>query len=468
MVDTSVLSGLPLDVYSRLESLFFHVRDIRNRETDRIYGQLVEDFEATAVQLVTACKAAVKNNPNVEVLKLHELVDKLTREWHTVTELIATVDLGESYLGQFQPYIQQATKDIGLSSAADQYILIPTFGEYFALTRFEYSTTSLAMLKLPLSALNAPWEWSVIWHEVAGLKVQKVKEALRQHWQNYADEKEISPPSEDENQVLLDTLFNRILTGKVIDSTLRAKLKPVLERVAGNGNSAAVEVVTEPIWSLDWLEQLFEDACSVLAFGEDFIFTFEKILSRTASKLTADRAHPDLPTRLKVANRLLALKNGSAPAPADVTERLTDELLWSFIKKQTAGSDGYLPVAFEKPGELPEIRRKLIDIMGEFKQAAGVLSPYPASLSGKVRDLLGSDRLQNTQAQPVAGFLMQNDLTRQLDKHSANSDLNALLEMELSHTDDLDITGHGSNSAHRNMYIYVHNQDHKIYYASHV
>ena len=468
MVDESVLSGLPLDVYSRLESLFFHVRDIKNRVKDPIYGQLVDDYEAMAMHFVTRWKAAVRDNP--EVLKSHEAVDKLTREWHTVTELIATVDLGESYLSQFQPYIQQATKDIGLSSTEDQYILIPTFGEYFALTRFEYSTTRLAMLKLPLSALNAPWEWSVIWHEVAGLKVQKVKEQLGKHWQNYVDEQGISTTPANEEQVLFNTLFDRILTGKIIDRTLRGKLKPILQRSAGNGNSNEAESPAEAaIWPLEWLEQLFEDACSALAFGEDFIFAFEKILSRTASKLTADRGHPNLSTRLRVARRLLALKNGPEAAPVDSVERLTDELLWSFIKKQEAGSDGYLPVAFEKPGDTPDIRRKIIDIMREFRNASNTVSPYPVSLSQKVNELLGAVQLQQTPVQPTLGVIMENIRTQKVHKLLPVSEINALLETNLSHTDDLtDIRWHGSGSGHSSLSIYVHNQDHTIYFASHV
>ena len=82
------------------------------------------------------------------------------------------------------------------------------------------------------------------------------------------------------------------------------------------------EVITVEIWSQDWFEQLYEDACSVFAFGKDFVSVLEKILSRQARKLTADLKHPDLNTRLLVANRLLALGQGNAPAPQNDTERL--------------------------------------------------------------------------------------------------------------------------------------------------
>ena len=76
------------------------------------------------------------------------------------------------------------------------------------------------------------------------------------------------------------------------------------------------EFMQSTAWSQDWFEQLYEDACSVFAFGEEFVEVLSKILSRQERKLTADRKHPDLATRLQVAHRLLALQNGEG-SPAD-------------------------------------------------------------------------------------------------------------------------------------------------------
>src|SRR5215212_2661775 len=235
MFDPAVLTGFPLDVYSRLQSLFFHVQDIRKRATNPIYFQLVDDFEAMSVRFIELCRTNLKQDPNLEVLKLHQAVDKLNQEWHTVIELIAALELGKSYLDGFQPYIKLAAQDIGLSRADDQFVLIPTFGEFFALTRFEYSNTKLAMLKLPLSVINAPWEWSVFWHEVAGLKVEKIKKQLAEHLNSYAENKGLTMNADGEEASLIGTLFDRILNGKVVDSTLREKLQPVLKRATGGG-----------------------------------------------------------------------------------------------------------------------------------------------------------------------------------------------------------------------------------------
>src|SRR5215216_2181599 len=125
MIDPSVLSGLPIDVYSRLQSLFFHVQDIRNRATNPVYGQLVDDFEEMAVRFIDSCKMAIAADPEIEPLKLHQAVDKLLREWTVVIDLISTVDLGKSYLDQFQPFIQQAAEDIGLAGTDNQFVLVP-------------------------------------------------------------------------------------------------------------------------------------------------------------------------------------------------------------------------------------------------------------------------------------------------------------------------------------------------------
>jgi len=465
MIDPAVLSGFPIDVYSRLQSLFFHVQDIRRRATTPIYRQFVDDYEAMAVRFVELCRVNLQEHPNLEALRLHEAVDKLTQEWYTVIELIATMELGASYLNGFQPYIDLAAQDIGLSAAGDQFILVPTFGEYFGLTRFEYSTSRLAMLKLPLSTINAPWEWSVFWHEVAGLKVEKIKAQLQAHLDNYVEKKGLTLNADGEEATLIGTLFERILTGGVVDSSLREKLKPVLKRATGGGTKGARSTARR-IWSIDWLEQLFEDACSVLAFGDDFPFVFEKILGRNLSRLNGDRRHPDLPTRLKVAKRLLALKQGSVAAPSDADERLTDELLWSFIQQQTVGSEGYLPVAFEKDTDVPDLRKKLIAVMAEFGKVFGVPSPYPASLVQKVKAL--PEQESRTPPDSVPTLIPNQVMQTKLNELFANSELKALLEVELSQTDPFDIRWHGVDSGHQGLSINVHNQDHSIWIAWHV
>jgi hypothetical protein len=40
------------------------------------------------------------------------------------------------------------------------------------------------------------------------------------------------------------------------------------------------EAIQTGAWSQDWFEQLYEDACSVFAFGEEFVEVLRKILGR--------------------------------------------------------------------------------------------------------------------------------------------------------------------------------------------
>lgn len=465
MFDTAFLSGFPLDVYSRLQSLFFHVRDVSGRVNGPL-GQLVNDYEGMAIRYIEATKAAFQAEGATETLKYHEMVDTLTAEWHTITELIATVELGRSYLGQFEPYILQASEDIGITDIRDHFLLIPTFGKYFALTSFKYSTTQLSMMKLPLSAITSPWEWGVIWHELAGLKVKKARGLLREHLESYAKQKGISlTDDQDEEETLFKDLFDRILNGSVIDGTLRSKLQPFLKRRLGKSRSGGGPKRDRRIWSLDWLEQLFEDACSVLAFGDDLIFVFEKILGRESVKLKGDRRHPDLATRVTVAKRLLALKNNTAGKPADQVERLTDELLWNFLINQAVDSPGYLPLVFESPEKIPALRKDLMNVMGEYRKAFGSVSPYPDPLMNLVSKFLPGNWNYTSSERKGPSIEQTAALSSKLFDGRTLDDL---VNIELSDTDllvDIRDHTHGTSSpdSHENMSIKVHDRDHTIY-----
>jgi hypothetical protein len=136
------------------------------------------------------------------------------------------------------------------------------------------------------------------------------------------------------------------------------------------------------LWSQDWFEQLYEDSCSVMAFGEVFIPVLKKILSRQSRKLSADWKHPDLETRIQVAERLLALQKGKAPKPVNNTERLTDNLLWAFIQETRSDPAVALPIAFPDGAPLPEVRKNLISDMRVFIEKIGELQPGTIAESG--------------------------------------------------------------------------------------
>ncbi|HET9907041.1 MAG TPA: hypothetical protein VFQ23_10380, partial [Anaerolineales bacterium] len=367
-------ADLPVDVRSRVEALLSLVSDISKRMVQfPVLFDLIQDFHEMAKAYILLFEAKLKvadtMNPRDKWLKQHEMLDKLTKEWHLIYSLAAATELGSSFLGKFQPYVDQAASDIGLTDTRGDFLLIPNFGESFSLVTVGYSSSNIAILNLPISVIHSPWELSVIWHELAGLKVIKIREQIKNFLETYARENHLELPNsrKTSGNDLIAELFRRITEGRRLDKTFKLEVKKYLS--SGNG---AVQK-QEEIWSQDWFEQLYEDACSVFAFGEEFVSVLKTILGRQARKLTADRKHPDLGTRIQVAKRLLALQKGSAPAPVTATDRLTDNLLWAFLNQKRTDLVSALPVAFLDPAGLPEVRRELVNQMQIFNETFGDL-----------------------------------------------------------------------------------------------
>jgi len=385
MFDYKIGTDLPLDVSSRVESLFSLVSETQKRVTESgnsVLAGLLRDFQEMAREYIllfeenvkkeisTVAKQARGKSPRkpMEIWqRRHSVLDKLTREWHRIYNLVSAIELGTSFLDEFNKYVELAVKDIGLTDAEDNFLLIPTFGEFFSLTSVRYSTSKITILRLPISVIKSPWEYSVVWHEMAGLKVRKIGKQIKEFLEVYAKENNISLPNAQEAPgiELIGQLFERLVKGDDLDDDFKAQIKNLL-LLEGSDS------FPDDIWPQDWFEQLYEDACSVFAFGETFIPVLEKILGRQAHKLSSDKKHPDLDTRLRVARRLLVLQNEDAPAVDPGTpEQLTDDLLWVFIQQQRPDSDAYLPVAFSGYKAESDLRKNLVDEMESFNKSFG-------------------------------------------------------------------------------------------------
>ena len=461
MLITKTGADLPLDVRSRVEALLSLVSDISERMVQfPVLVDLIHDFHEMAKAYILLFEAKLKIsdslNPRDKWLKQHEMLDKLTREWHLIYSLAAATELGSSFLGQFQPYVDQAAKDIGLTDTRGDFLLIPTFGESFSLATVGYSSSNIAILNLPISVIHSPWEFSVIWHELAGLKVIKIRDQIKEFLETYAEENNLTLtdgrklPGND----LIATLFKRITEGRRLGKEFKLEVKEYLS--SGNG---AVHKQDE-IWSQDWFEQLYEDACSVFAFGEEFVSVLRTILGRQARKLTADRKHPDLITRIQVARRLLALQKGSAASPATPTERLTDNLLWAFLNQKRTDLVSALPVAFLDAEILPEVRRELIGQMKVFNETFGDLEG--GTIHVKPFDF-GSMSLVGVKASA-----RPNHIQEKLLKIFEDSDIDRLLNIPFSPTDEVYFPNHGS-SDWGEMSVYDTNHGvHKVWHFPHL
>src|SRR5215212_6642098 len=86
-------------------------------------------------------KGQTSGKPRDRWLQQHEMLDKLTREWHVIYSLASSTELGSSLLGKFQAYVEQAIEDIGVANPTANFLLIPIFGESFSLVTVRYSTS---------------------------------------------------------------------------------------------------------------------------------------------------------------------------------------------------------------------------------------------------------------------------------------------------------------------------------------
>lgn len=448
--------ALPVDVTSRLAGMFELVNEVSAQVKDSpVISNLLRDFKemtrAYTVRFETALSRRGVLEPGEKWLRRHEMLDKLTREWHVIYSLASATQLGSAVLGTYQPFVDQAVQDIGIDDPGDRFLLIPTFGESFSLVTVRYSTSNVAILKLPISVIHSPWELSVIWHEMAGLKVLRIGKQVDAFLDDFAGSKHVArlEPPGPRGGDLINELLQRIRNDRELDAGFIGNLKAFLSDPNGEG------MHQETIWSKDWFEQLYEDACSVFAFGDAFVPVLDKILRRQAHKLTPDRRHPDLETRLAVARRLLQLRRaelrkGDAPAPVTDPERLTDELLWAFIQKHRDDPVAGLPVAFADPAEMPEVRRDLVQKMTFFIEQFGDFAETPVDFGAMAGfEEPASEKVQRAVVSDDRSALVQ----ERLDDIFGDSDLKALITKPFSPSDELEFYEHAADADFQTLHL---------------
>jgi hypothetical protein len=469
VIEDKIGAVLPLDVRSRVEGLFSLVSDIGTKvKSSPVFAELLRDYQEMAMAYILTFEERLQQATSLSAgekwLKRHEMLDKLTREWQLIYSLAAATELGASALADFQKYVDQAAIDIGLVDDQKDFLLIPTFGENFSLVRLNYSSSDIAILNLPISVIHSPWELSVIWHELAGLKVVKIREQINEFLVDHAKENKLTIPKRESSpasHVILE-LFDRIAADKPLDKDFKKKVKEFL--------SVRDRVVTpqDETWSQDWFEQLYEDACSVFAFGKDFVSVLERILSRQAHRLAADRKHPDLKTRIQVAQRLLARQEGNARDTVNVVERLTDTLLWAFIKEKQHDPISALPVAFSNPREVPEVRHELIDAMRGFNEQFGSLA------DGTIHEehfdfgpMLAHIEKASASQYAISDEERTSRVEAKLLKMFENPSIESLLDTPFSPIDELDYANHTHQGTVADLYLGRNSSNHGAHHVLH-
>jgi len=243
---------------------------------------------------------------------MHRAIEKLSREWERIFQVLSAARFIDSRLDVLRPVIEAASDDIGLN--IQEFVALPHFGRRFSLVSFKY-TKDFVTLGIPVFNLYTPWEWSIFWHEMAGRKVQIMK----------AKQPDVF--------------------AKLIPSNYKSSSKQ------NNNDSTA----SNPSWPADWMEELFEDGCSVLAFGPDFLPILESILRRYSAD--SDMRHPPIDIRLDVA-RLLLKQDLDHKVQPEVQEAAKN------VRKLLAKK---CPDLFERPGSSGrKVRKAILKAMKKF------------------------------------------------------------------------------------------------------
>lgn len=340
-------------------------RDVQQRAA-RVVGKLsgLRDLENTEVETTTRLLTSASDAASLEYSDLvkkfpallQSALEKLKTEWQRLSMIAnSSQALGrdDQLLRALEAVVKAAAYSVGIET--DRIIIVP--GDEFALYFFSY-IDNIAVLTVPIHSVRAPWEWSIFWHELAGYRVRQLKNnaiidelkvkirEFQKRFQNGDDEQKRElkgildamtlneaegkeDPGGRKNkfaQRYLNHLFSRknlVLTDL---GTIEYQFERALENLDLKDKFQAYEKIKAEGWCVDWFEELFEDAFSVMAIREPFLDFFEDVLSRHAS---VDERHPSLDVRLKVAKELLRLMNSEseAEAPATMEESAAQQIL---------------------------------------------------------------------------------------------------------------------------------------------
>jgi hypothetical protein len=247
---------------------------------------------------------------------LQSAVDKLREEWQRLNVFVVArqrLTADERLDRSLKAVVEVAAHSVGIE--AERVVIVP--GTTFALYFFTY-LDNFAVLTIPIYSVQAPWEWSIFWHELAGYKVRRLEksetiEAIRKKLIAFhdayktADAKKIDRLLDSivgKNQYMRNYLIKQFSQERPILDDLGGFDYQFEKMIPGNEKFETFERIKTTGWCVDWFKELFEDAWSVLAIGEPFLKFFSDVLRRHGAK---DNRHPPAKIRLSVAKELLKL-----------------------------------------------------------------------------------------------------------------------------------------------------------------
>jgi hypothetical protein len=397
---------------------------------------------------------------------LQDAIDKLRDEWQRLGSIaVASQALTEDteLIQLLKAVVDVAAHSIGID--AERIVVVP--GKDFALYFFKY-LDNLAVLTVPLYSVEAPWEWSIFWHELAGYKVRRletdrtlnsVREKLEDLHTRYQTSNEL------EKQKLITTALDNEYSRNYLKQLLsdpelelsdlggfEHQFERMLINLHGKNKIRMYQRIKDLGWSVDWLKELFEDAWSVLAIGKPFLPFFEDVLRRHSAK---DDRHPPLDVRIQVAKELLNLMNPGSLSKEEfqskIPESVVAEQILRLISLLTAATRKFATDG-EDALKLQELRDNLFLGMKEeiqdaiSKWSSGFQDPYnqvgpvdPFDQAKKyAEDLKKSFASAEVVTQFFAGFANYNEKNQMkpsYDEMLKDKDYKQLLELSFYDVD---------------------------------
>lgn len=226
---------------------------------------LIQAFQTTVDAYYETGERLVKNEDDATAEQhLRKLTKRIGEEWNKLMPFLTTpflmppnykaVELIIKTLdAAWENLNQEAMKEKGKPS------LLPHYGRHFELVTFEYMP-QIAVIGIPFTNLYSPWDWSMIWHEIAGLFVQ----------------------TESAKNIIQDLLRTEILPYDSWESWLTTYDEETNMLPRDNQH----EAIPAPEIRQAWLEEFLEDSIGVLCLGSTMADALERILDRHYSTQT--------------------------------------------------------------------------------------------------------------------------------------------------------------------------------------
>ncbi len=330
-------------------------------------------LQKTRDEAIKEQKSLIDNFPT----QLQIALDKLRQEWqrlNIVAISIKALAKDEKLMKTLEFVVEAAKISVGIS---DQIAIVP--GDAFSLQFYSY-LKNFSVLTVPIYSVQAPEEWSIFWHELAGAKARRLRydtvneikttreklTLFHQYFQykkskneeqdllkivarnNRYEDAEKYPPQDEDVQNLkklrnnfCQRYLNDVFSGALPDlsdlGSMEHQFERMLAKLPEENRIQLYEEIKEKGWCVDWLKELFEDAWSVLAIREPFLDFFNDILAR---HVATDGIHPPMLVRLEVAIEMLNLmkSEGDKQEQEKSVERIAAEQILKFVSLMMAAS----------------------------------------------------------------------------------------------------------------------------------